>query len=336
MRLKKVLIFLLCVGLGAGIASGAWYYVYDKNITVANSTIDILNTTINSIGESVEVYTLSHSVQSGDEIKETDLMVVSMSSSAVHENWITDKNSIIGKYYKIDMQMYTPLTTDMIMDEQIDDTTRERDLCFDKWPVGLEEGDYVDVRLVLPYGEEYIVIPKVRVNKISANSIQANLTEEYWDMYTSALVDYYLHLDQGASIYLAKYVEPGTQEAAIPYYSVRPNIKAIMQLNPNIVGLASTALNDELRSTIDTVLDNADAVTDKTSEDEQAALEAGRTAFSQNVNADYNTNAQNMAEQAEEAARQAEEEALINNNNEQTTQEQLTEQVEQLQEGALE
>ena len=217
MRLKKVLISLLLIVVGAGAASGAWYMLYQKNMTTANQTIQTLNNTISSVGQMVPVYTLSSAVRSGDEIKEEDLTVLSMPSSAVHENWITDPSQIVGKFYKIDLAMYTPLTLDMVMDDQIDDTTRERDLCFDRWPVGLQVGDYVDVRLVMPYGEEYIVCPKVRVAAINENSIKADLTEEYWDMYTSALVDYYLHIEQGSSIYLDKYVEPGVQEAAIAF-----------------------------------------------------------------------------------------------------------------------
>lgn len=332
MRFKKVLLTLLVLAVGAGIASGAWYYIYNRNMVQANETIQTLNSTIDSVGQMVSVYTLAYTVQSGDEIKEDDLVMLSMPSSAVHENWITDPSQIVGKYYKIDLAMYTPLTTDMVMDDQIDDTTREYDLCFDRWPVGLQVGDYVDVRLVMPYGEEYVVVPKVRIKAINANSVKANLTEEYWDMYTSALVDYYLHLDQGSSIYLSKYVEPGAQEAAIPYYAVRDNVKAIMQLNPNIIGLATTALSDELRNSIDTVLNNADAAIDKSSEDEQGALDSGRKAFNDNVNNDYTSNQQDE----EEASEEAEQEAEISGTTEDTTaQEQLSDTVDQLQEGVL-
>ncbi len=328
MRLKKVLLFLLVLVLGAGLASGAWFFIYNRNMKEANTTIATLNNTIDSVGQMIPVYTLAYSVQSGAEIKEDDLKMVSMPSSTVHENWITDPSTIVGKYYKIDLEINTPLTTDMVMDEQIDATTREYDLCFDRWPVGLAVGDYVDIRIVMPYGEEYIVVPKVRVADINATSIKANLTEEYWDMYCSALVDYYLHLDQGSAIYLSKYVEPGAQEAAIPYYAVRDNIKAIMNLNPNIIGLASTALNTELRNSIDTVLNNADAVTEKTSEDEQAALDSGRKAFNENVNGDYATGVKEEEQALEDQALEDE----MNG----TAMEQLEQQTSELQEGVLE
>ena len=338
MKVKKVLLNLLLVIVGALIASGIWYMLYSKNMKSANDTIQTLNNTIDSVGQMVPVYTLACTVQSGDEIKAEDLTVVSMPSSAVHENWITNPEDIVGKFYKINLSIYTPLTTDMVMVDQIDDTTREYDLCFDRWPVGLEVGDYVDVRLVMPYGEEFIVVPKIRVDAINATSIKANLTEEYWDMYCSALVDYYLHLEQGSAIYLAKYVEPGVQDAAISYYAVRDNIKAIMKLNPNILGLATTALNSELRNSIDAVLNDADSALDKTSEDEQSALSSGRKAFNDNVNGDYSTDASAREKEAKEQAQQEE----LNSTSEpsdttdMSTQEQLQQEIEDVQEGVLE
>ncbi len=52
----------------------------------------------------------------------------------------------MDKFYKIAISSGTPLTDDMFMSEELDDTTRETDLIADSWSVGLKKGDYVDLR----------------------------------------------------------------------------------------------------------------------------------------------------------------------------------------------
>ena len=300
----RVFATLAACAVCVGITSFVWYKYDTKKMSEANQQIELLNNTVNSLGECVTVYGLSTTMNAGDEIKEEDLEPISMPSSKVTDAWVTDKAQVVGMYCKVRMSKGTPVTLDLVMNEQIDDTTREYDVCFSYWPVGLKVGDYVDINFTLPYGEDYIVVPKLRVKETNENSIKVDMTSEYWNIYNSAMVDFYLHMDQGASIYLAKYVEPGAQDAAIPYYAVRPNIKAIMEMNPNIVELASSALNDSLRATVDSALQAVDANTDKTNEDEQDALHTGRTNFAESITSDYVSGKEAEQEQAEQQAEQ--------------------------------
>lgn len=299
---------VLALAVGAGASSFFWYKYDTERLTEANANIEILNATIDNIGQCVPVCTVSSKMRQGEEIKPEDLTTVLLPDSMVTECWVTDPSQVEGMYYKVDMEKGTPLTTDLCMSDQIDDTTRERDICFDYMPVGLQEGDYVDVCLQLPYGEPYTVIPKLRIQEVNDVTVKVLMTEEYWNIYQSALVDYYLHSEDGASIYIAKYVEPGVQEAAIPFYSVRDNIKAVMQLNPNIVELASTALNESLRDSINKSLDAVDVNSGKNNETEKAAILSGRVAYQDNVNSDY-TSKKEEREAEEEAQAEAEEQA---------------------------
>lgn len=324
-------ICIVCVGA----TSFAWYKYDTKKMTEANQTIEVLNNTVDALGECVTVYGLATGMEAGEEIEPEDLEPISMPSAKVTDSWVTDKAQVVGKYCKVRMSQGTPVTLDLVMSEQIDDTTREHDVCFDYWPVGLKVGDYVDVDLTLPYGEDYVVVPKLRVKEIHSNSIKVDMTAEYWNIYNSALVDYYLHLDQGSSIYLAKYVEPGAQDAAIPYYAVRPNIKAVMEMNPNIIELASSALNDSLRSTVDAALEATDANTDKSNEDEQDSLSSGRQAFNENITSDYVEDKENEQEQLEQQQEEEEAEAT----EQQSSQDALQDAVDTIsteEEGALE
>lgn len=300
---------IVTLAVGVGGSSFFWYRYHEDKINEANANIETLNATINNIGQCAEVYTVSKKVLCGAEIKAEDLTTVMLPSSMISECWVTDPSSIIGMYYKVDVEKGTPLTYDLCMSDQIDDTTRERDICFDYMPVGLHAGDYVDICLQLPYGEPYIVISKIRIQQVNDSTVKVLLTEEEWNIYQSALVDYYLHSMDGSSIYISKYVEPGVQEAAIPFYAVRDNVKAIMALNPNIIDLASEALNESLRDSIDKALDAVDVNSGKNNDTEKAALLEGRSAYQDNVNADYSTVKSEEEAAAQEAAAQAEAEA---------------------------
>lgn len=336
MKIKKALLVILLAGLGAGVASGIWWKIYSDNMSEANSTIQTLNTTINSIGVCTQVYTLSQKVHTGEEIKEEDLILTSMPESMVTECWVTDMSSVLGKYYKVDVEIGTPLTMDLIVDNQIDDTTRQFNLAFDRWPVGLHVGDYVDVRLALPQGEDYIVLSKVHVKDILTNTITTYLTEEQWDIYSSALIDYYVHIEQGASIYLAKYVEPGAQSAAVPFYAVRPNIRAMMELNPNIVDLASTACNENLRNSIDKVLSDTRRATFGDMEDPGTVYDiehmgSGHQSFNDVVNSDY----LEKKSQEEQLAEQSQYEQETSDTSDQTVMEDLEDELVGGEEGGL-
>lgn len=297
-----VLTSVVCVGG----TSAVWLKIHNDSMAIANEQISTLNTTIDNIGQCATVYTVSGKVLHGTEIKASDLIATSVPSSMISENWVTDPSQVEGLFYKVDIERGTPLTLDLCMSEQIDDTTREHDICFDYWPVGLQAGDSVDICLQLPYGEEYIVVPKLLVRQINENSIKVDMNSEEWNVYQSALVDYYLHVEQGSSIYLAKYVEPGVQDEAIPFYSVRNNIKAAMLLNPNLINLATESLSDSLRQSVDKVLDAVDANSSKTNEEEQSALSSGRKAFQDNVNNDYTTKRNEQLEAEQQEAMEAE------------------------------
>lgn len=250
-----------------------------------NSEIATLSATIDQLGPIQTVYSVSGSVEAGAEIKSEQITEMSLPSSMITDAYITNPEEIVGKLYKVAIEPGTPLTTNMIMDRDIEDSTRDVDICVDRWTVGLKVGDYIDYRLTLPYGDDYIVIPHLRIEMVGSTTLKVYMNETQWQLYQGSLVDYYLHSSQGATVYVTKYVEPGVQQPAQAYYTVPENVKAIMLMDPNIVDKAEATANSNMRKSINKLLKQLQGE-DYNPDEETSALNSGRTQFNSNVNND--------------------------------------------------
>ena len=97
--------------------------------------------------------------------------------------------------------------------------------------------DYIDIRLRMPSGLDYIVISKkkIEIPQIegvdSLNTIWMKLTEDETVSLSNAIVEAYKM--KGAMLYTAKYVEPGTQEKATPTYVPSTETINLITQNPN-------------------------------------------------------------------------------------------------------
>ena len=193
------------------------------------------------------------------------------------------------------------------MFEEVDDTLRDRDIVLDRITVGIAVGDYVDIRMTMPYGDDYVVIPHKRVYGINEGTIKLYLTELEWNTYLGAEVDYYLNKEYGCTIYADKYVEPGLQQDAVAYYAVPTNIAALLQKNPNIVDKEAAGSLNEWRESIEQLLvifrDEEDTV-----DSDGTKLSTGRSEFNEAVNSDRMTLSEAEAEAFEDVTAEESEE----------------------------
>ncbi len=150
---------------------------------------------------------------------------------------------------KIDMKANTVLTSSMIAksDEKTTDGLRIQEYNMLRLSSQIAPEDYIDIRLRLPSGLDYIVVSKkkVEIPQIdgvdSANTIWLQLTEDEILTMSNAIVENYLV--DGSVLYTAKYVEPGTQEKAIPTYVPSAEVQELMINNDsNILDTAKVAL----------------------------------------------------------------------------------------------
>lgn len=132
-------------------------------------------------------------------------------------------------------------------------------------PTDLMTGDYVDIRLMLPNGEDFIVVSKKRVTipqsngEYLADTIWVDLGEDEILSMSSAIVEAYKI--EGSKLYATKYTDPGIQEAATPTYVASSEVTALMDADPNITEEARSALQarytENLRNVRNNQINNA-------------------------------------------------------------------------------
>jgi hypothetical protein len=125
---------------------------------------------------------------------------------------------------KIAVPSGTIVTKDMIQDstDLLSDTQRIQEYNMILLPSHLKNGDYVDIRLSLPNGQDYIVLSKKRVLGTDATTVWFKLDEMEINLMNSAIVESYTI--NGSKLYAIEYVEPGLQEPTIKTYTVSQDV----------------------------------------------------------------------------------------------------------------
>ena len=163
------------------------------------------------------------------------------------------ENNTISKVYlkfnsvpllsKIDLKKNTVMTRDYVVqsDAVLTNDVRKQEYNMIVLPMDLLTDDYVDIRLMLPNGQNFIVISKTQVEiplqgdgvTYVPDTIWMELREDEILALSSAIVEAYGI--NGAYLYANKYVEPGIQEASAPDYT--PNEAVTRQLDTNNDGI---------------------------------------------------------------------------------------------------
>lgn len=220
---------------------------------------------------SKQVYALKSNIKSGQPITTADLVaqtvVTNLSSSEIATGADLTENTVA----KIDLGQGTILTQSMIVeaDESVKDSLRIQEFNMLSLPADLETNDYVDIRLILPNGQDYIVVSKKRVIQSTETTIFVKLTEEEILTMSNAIVEAYI--TEGSLLYATKYVDPGIQTASVPTYTVSKEVLDLIDTNANITVDAKNALYaryvGENRNQINNVISpNMDDYTEKVQE----------------------------------------------------------------------
>lgn len=182
---------------------------------------------------------------------------------------------------KVDMYKNNIVTIDMVAksNEKTTDDLRKQEYNMFVLPSQLETGEYIDVRLSLPTGQDYIVVSKkqVEIPQIggidSEDTIWIKLTEGEIITLNNAIVDAYRIL--GSKLYVTTYTEAGLQKAAEPTYVATREVMALIDTNPNIVQTARDELVNRYNTQAGTVRNGAiDNALNSSGEEGQENLKA--------------------------------------------------------------
>ena len=149
---------------------------------------------------------------------------------------------------KIDLKAGTILTKDMltVSSETLTDDLRVQEYNMFSLPVDLEAGDYIDLRMRMTNGQDFIIAAKkeVAIPEIAGapaeGTITVNLSEEETLAVSCAIVEAYQ--SNGIELYVSRYTDPGMQAAATPTYTGNAAVRELINQDPNIVEEAKRAL----------------------------------------------------------------------------------------------
>ncbi len=162
---------------------------------------------------------------------------------------------------KIDMNKNTVLTTSMLSKGSlITKDVRKQEYNVISLPVDLATGDYIDVRIQLPNGQDFIVVSKKEVEipimegMDSENTVWINLSEDETLYMSCAIVEAFRI--NGSKIYATKYTDPGMQEAVTPTYPISAETIALIRNNPNVTDVAKQGLNQRYTQALVNIREN--------------------------------------------------------------------------------
>ena len=93
------------------------------------------------------------------------------------------------------------------LDDFVREDVRRKEFNMISLPSDLVEGDYIDVRIIFPTGEDYVVVAGKEVKKVGSshdsNAIFLDLTEEEINRMSSAVIESYV--SGAVRLYAVKY-----------------------------------------------------------------------------------------------------------------------------------
>ncbi len=196
------------------------------------------------------VYVLSSDVKSGEKIDKSMLVQKQALQDVVPTDYITIADITENTISKFNLTKGTVLSTALVTeeDEKITNDLREQEFNMIVLPQQLDIGAYVDIRLRLSNGQDYIVISKKRINNITEDTIWMNLYEEEIVSMSNAIVEAYKMT--GAKLYATTYVEPGNQTSATPTYMPSAEVINLINSDRNITEEAKRALAERYTADI--------------------------------------------------------------------------------------
>lgn len=205
---------------------------YDNIIARREDEINNLQQQLDEIGELVAVYQLNTSAKSGTQMQDFQFSMIEVPEYSLPQNAVISLEDIEGYYYKISLSNGTIVTSDMLMQQKLTDDERTLDVVLDEIPIGIEIGDYVDIRIAFPLGQDFIAMTHKEVVEINGSTLKLIVSQQDFYSYQSMQTDEALYSSTKA--YGSTYIEGGVQAAAQQYYPVSLDVLKTMLLDPNI------------------------------------------------------------------------------------------------------
>lgn len=195
-----------------------------------------------------KVYVLGADVKSGEKIDTSKLIEKEIIKDAIPTDYIGKQEITADTIAKLNLTKGTVLSSNLVVEssEKITDDLRIQEYNMLDLPQQLDVGAYVDIRLRLANGQDYIVVSKKCIQNVTEDTIWINMYEEETVAMSNAIVEAYKMT--GAKLYATTYVEPGNQENATPTYVPSNEVINLINSDKNIRDEAKKALAERYKA----------------------------------------------------------------------------------------
>lgn len=236
LTIVAVLIIALCVG------AGIWFMFRMRDQIKADYETQISDLNLKIMSKTRTVYVAKDYIRSGQMISRDMFDLKEVLTDAA--DYLSEED--FGKTMLVNVDAGTEMKKAFVSGEVVDAELREVEYNCIEVSSNVNTADYVDVRILLPDGSDYIIMSKKQVKALNETKLVCDLwvTEEELLLMDSAMVDAYLYrsIDErvlDAKIYVTKYILPTVQDASEPNYTPSEVTAELIQNNPNIVNVAS-------------------------------------------------------------------------------------------------
>ena len=253
--------FVIGIVIGLAIAAGLTFFFYRQ--------INDLKAQLAAIKALQKVYNVaSTDLKSGELLTSDSLTTAQVQTTVPYDQNLTPDDFLMmdeatGEmivdeegyqkeneiYLKVDVPAGTIITKDMVSigEKIVTSDIRTVEYSMINLPSEVLEGDFIDIRIQFPEGQDYVVLGKKRVEKCNETTIWIKQTEEELLTLNNAIIESYLA--EGSKLYATKYTEPGIQEASKQTYPVSREVYELINSSPNILEEAKKALRERYSDT---------------------------------------------------------------------------------------
>jgi hypothetical protein len=227
---------------------------------------------------------LTGDVTAGEELTE-DMICQRQVQSTEDLSAVTalSPEDLVGKRLKVSLTGGTALSPELLYEgEPVAEDERRVELTQVSFPQTLKQDELVDIRIVFPNGEDFLVVGHKRVYRIitdsegEAEAIQLRLTEEELLRYQAACVDAKDYED--TRLYALQYTGE-FQSASEAFYPVNTAVFDLLQWDPNVVELFTVDAEQERRALLEANLSGylSESASQSTEETGEAATDDSQT-----------------------------------------------------------
>lgn len=204
-QIKKRLLYGILIGLAVGVIGIV------ITIIITNKTIKSYENGTNKDfldNYTTMVVTFNRDVRQGETITADMISMARVHVTTVPSN-VASQGGAVGQIAKYNIPKNVTVVNSMLSTSIISQDVRTQQVTAVLLPAKLTVGEIIDIRLQVPSGIEYVVLPQKQVLDISGTTIWLNLSEEELLLLNSAIVDSYY--TEGSKLYAVEYADPDTQ-----------------------------------------------------------------------------------------------------------------------------